>query len=269
MSDLNDRVALVTGSSQGIGKHTALALAGKGARVVLNARSLDKLDEAAEEIAGLGGQAVKVAGDVSTETVARKMVQAAMETWGRVDILVNNAGSGRARSGQYVPYTELSGEDWIYIMEQNLKSAHLCIQAVMPLMLAQKSGSIINVSSVAGHTCEPGPAGEKLLAPIEPTYVAAKAGLNGLTRQLAKDLAPSGVRVNCVAPGVILSSQRLEVFWESKSEEQRQKVLRTIPLGRTGNPREVAGAITFLASDEASYITGVTLDVNGGMFMAP
>lgn len=269
MTDIKDRVALVTGSSQGIGKHTALALAREGGRVVLNARNMDSLEEASKEVFRAGGEAILVKGDASQKSVTEEMVAAAMDAWGRVDILVNNAGSGRTSSGEYVPYAELTEADWTYIMEQNLKSAHLCTQAVLPIMLDQQGGSIVNVSSVAGHTCEPGPSGEKLLAPIEATYVAAKAGLNGLTRQLAKDLAPSGIRVNCVAPGVILSSQRFEVFWRSKSEGRREKVLKTIPLGRTGRPEEVAEAIIFLASDRASYITGVTLDVNGGMFMAP
>ncbi len=269
MKELQGKVALVTGSSHGIGKHTALALAREGVRVVLNARNADSLEAASREVCQAGGEALAVRGDVSRKATADEMVAAAMKNWNRIDILVNNVGSGRACSGEYVSYAQLTEADWTCIMERNLKSAHLCTQAVLPIMLDRQGGSIVNVSSVAGHTCEPGPSGEKLLAPIEATYVAAKAGLNGLTRQLAKDLAPSGIRVNCVAPGVILSSSRLEEFWDSKSEAQRQKVIKTIPRGRTGRPEEVAEAILFLASDRASYITGVTLDVNGGMFMAP
>ena len=266
---LSGKTAIVTGSGQGIGLATAKALALQGARVVLNARTPATLEAAAREIAGLGGQTLTVRGDVSGREVVEELVDRALEAWGRLDVVVNNAGSGRAASGQYVAYDELTEEDWAFIMAQNLKSAHLLCQRALPVMIGQGSGSIVNVASVAGHTCEPGPAGEKLLAPIEATYVAAKAGLIGLTRQLAKDAAPHGVRVNCVAPGVILSSQRLDKFWQARTEEERQKVLRTIPLGRTGTPEEVAQAILFLASESSSFVTGATLDVNGGQFMAP
>jgi len=266
---LREKVAIVTGSGQGIGLATVRALALEGTGVVLNARTSATLESAAEEIRRLGGEVLCVQGDVAQKAVVEEMMERVMKTWGRLDILVNNAGSGRTASGEYVAYAQLTEYDWSYIMAQNLMSAHLCCQAALPIMVRRRSGSIVNVSSVAGHTCEPGPGGQRLLAPIEPTYVAAKAGLGGLTRQLAKDFASFGIRVNCVAPGVILSSERLEKFWHARSEEQRQKVIDTIPLGRTGRPEEVAEAIVFLASDRASFITGSTLDVNGGQFMAP
>jgi len=245
---LKDRVAIITGSAQGIGRATAMAMIREGAKVVLNARTLANLEAAAAKMRAVGGEVVSVQGDIADGAVVRRMIDQTMQAYGRIDVLVNNAGSGRSASGNYVAYEDLSEKDWYYIMEQNLKSTHLCSQAVAPIMIRQNGGSIVNISSVAGHTCEPGPSGEKLLAPIEATYVAAKAAVIGFTRQLAKDLAPYGLRVNCVAPGVIL---------------------RTIPLGRTGTAEEVAEAVVFLASDRAAYITGVTLDVNGGMFMAP
>lgn len=266
---IREKVAIVTGSGQGIGLSTAKALALEGARVVLNARTATTLESAEEKIRQLGGEVLCIRGDVAQKTVVDEMISRVMETWGRLDILVNNAGSGRTASGEYVAYEQLTEDDWSYIMVQNLKSAHLCCQAALPIMVRRRGGSIVNVSSVAGHTCEPGPGGERLLAPIEPTYVAAKAGVSGLSRQLAKDFACFGIRVNCVAPGVIISSERLEKFWQERSEEQRGKVIGTIPLGRTGRPEEVAEAIVFLASDRSSFITGTTLDVNGGQFMVP
>ncbi|MEW6262435.1 MAG: SDR family NAD(P)-dependent oxidoreductase [Thermodesulfobacteriota bacterium] len=263
------KVAVITGSAQGIGRATALALAREGARVVINARTEANLTQTAQEIAQAGAEVIAIPGDAAERIVVDSMINGALQAWGRLDVLVNNSGSGRAPSGEYKAFEDLTDDDWSYIMAQNLKSAHLCCQMALPIMARRKSGSIVNISSVAGHTCEPGPSGEKLLAPIEATYVAAKAGLLGFTRQLAKDWAPCGLRVNCVAPGVILSSPRLEKFWLSKSPAEREKVLRTIPMGRPGRPEEVAEAVLFLASDQAAYITGVTLDVNGGQFMAP
>jgi NAD(P)-dependent dehydrogenase (short-subunit alcohol dehydrogenase family) len=154
-------------------------------------------------------------------------------------------------------------------MEQNVKSSHLCSLLVIPHMKKQNSGSIINISSVAGRSCEPGQSSQKLLAPIEATYVCAKAALHGLTKQLARDLGACGIRVNAIAPGVILSSERHENYWKSKLDSERRKVTDLIPLMRPGDPAEIANAVLFLASDEASYITGATLDVNGGIFMSP
>ena len=266
---LQDMVAIVTGSGQGIGRATAKALAREGAKIIVNARNAQSLEIVAVEIRDLGSESIIVPGDISDISVVRKAVEGAMAKYGKIDILVNNAGSGRASTGGYVAYEDLEEKDWYYILEQNLKSTHLCSQAVMPVMKKQRRGSIVNISSVAGRTCEPGYSGEKLLAPIEATYVSAKAAVNGLTRQLAKDLSPYGVRVNAVAPGVILSSERLEEYWKSKKRSERQKVLKLIPLGRTGKPEEVAEVVLFLASSDASYITGVTIDVNGGMFMPP
>jgi len=266
---LSQKVAVVTGSGQGIGRASALALAGEGARIVLNARTKADIDAVAAEIEGLGSKAVAVPGDISDRRVVEQVVDAAIASFGQIDILVNNAGSGRSSSGSYKPYEEIEEKDWYYIMEQNVKSSHLCCLLAIPHMKRQKSGSIINISSVAGRTCEPGQSSQKLLAPIEATYVAAKAALHGLTRQLARDLGAFGIRVNAIAPGVILSSERLESYWKSKSESERRKVTDLIPLMRPGRAEEIAQAVVFLASDEASYVTGATLDVNGGIFMSP
>ena len=266
---LSQKVAIVTGSGQGIGRASALALAGEGARIVLNARTKAHIDAVAAEIEDLGGKALAVPGDISDRRVVQQVVDAAVAGFGKIDILVNNAGSGRSASGNYKPYEEIEEKDWYYIMEQNVKSCHLCCLMAIPYMKQQKSGSIINISSVAGRTCEPGQSSQKLLAPIEATYVAAKAALHGLTKQLARDLGAFGIRVNAIAPGVILSSERLESFWQSKSESERRKVTDLIPLMRPGRAEEIAQAVLFLASDEASYVTGATLDVNGGIFMSP
>lgn len=266
---LSQKVAIITGSGQGIGKASALAFAREEARVVLNARTQADIDAVAAEIEGLGSRAVAVAGDISDQRVVHRVVDAAIANFGKIDILVNNAGSGRSADGSYKAYEQIEEKDWYYIMEQNVKSSHLCSLLVIPHMKQQNSGSIINVSSVAGRSCEPGQSSRKLLAPIEATYVCAKAALHGLTKQLARDLGAWGIRVNAIAPGVILSSERHENYWKSKSDRERRKVTDLIPLMRPGDPAEIANAVLFLASDEASYITGATLDVNGGIFMSP
>jgi 3-oxoacyl-[acyl-carrier protein] reductase len=266
---LSQKVAIITGAGQGIGKASALAFAGQGARLVLNARTRADIEAVAGQIEGMRGSAVAVAGDISDQLVVKQVVDAAIASFGKIDILVNNAGSGRSASGGYKPYEQIEEKDWYYIMEQNVKSSHLCCLFVIPHMKQQNSGSIINISSVAGRTCEPGQSSRKLLAPIEATYVSAKAALHGLTKQLARDLGAYGIRVNAIAPGVILSSERLESYWKSKSESERRKVTDLIPLMRPGRPEEIANAVLFLASDEASYVTGATLDVNGGIFMSP
>ena len=266
---LSQKVAIVTGSGQGIGRASALAMAGEGARVVLNSRTKADIDAVAAEIISKGGHAAAVAGDITDQRVVAQVVEAAVTGFGRIDILVNNAGAGRTATGGYKPFEQIAEQDWYYIMEQNVKSSHLCSQAVIPHMKRQHSGSIINISSVAGRSCEPGQSSQKLLAPIEATYVSAKAALHGLTKQLARDLGASGIRVNAIAPGVIISSERLEAYWQSKSESERLKVTDLIPLMRPGRPEEIAHAVLFLASDESSYVTGATLDVNGGIFISP
>lgn len=266
---LFQKVAIITGSGQGIGRATALAFAKEGALVVLNARTKANIDAVADEIKSIGGRAIALPGNISDQRIVKQVVDATVSTYGKIDILVNNAGSGRSSNGSYKPYEQIEEKDWYYIMEQNVKSSHLCCFLVIPHMKKQKFGSIINISSVAGRTCEPGQSSQKLLAPIEATYVSAKAALHGLTKQLARDLGAYGIRVNAVAPGVILSSERHETYWKSKSEKERQKVTDLIPLMRPGHPEEIANAVLFLVSDEASYITGTTLDVNGGIFMSP
>jgi NAD(P)-dependent dehydrogenase (short-subunit alcohol dehydrogenase family) len=248
-----DRVAVVTGSSDGIGKATALRLAGEGAQTVLNARGRSRLEAAAAEIAALGKPPLVVAGDVSRAEAARALVDETLERFGRLDILVNNAGGGTLRA-----LDDIAEAEWRALLDGNLTSAFLCCQAAAPAMRARRYGRIVNVSSIAGRNVS------RLSGPH---YSAAKAGLLGLTRHLARDLGPAGVTVNAVAPGPTLVPRVMEK-WAARSEEDRHRIVAEIPLGRLAEPEDVAAVIAFLASDDARYLTGVTVDVNGGAFMA-
>ena len=248
-----DRVAIVTGSSDGIGKATALRLAAEGAQVVLNARGADRLESARREVEACGKPPLVMAGDVSRPETVRGLVDETLGRFGRVDILVNNAGGG-IRHG----LEEISEEEWDTLLDANLKSAFLCCRAVVPGMRARGYGRIVNVSSIAGRNVS------RLSGPH---YSTAKAGLLGLTRHLAQDLGPSGITVNAVAPGPTAVPRVLEK-WRARSEEDRRRIVAGIPLGRLAEPEEVAAVIAFLASDDARYVTGVTIDVNGGAFIA-
>src|SRR6516165_1265943 len=248
MFSLKDKVAVVTGASQGIGRDTALALAEAGAKVAVAARNEGKLVALAQEIAAKGGEAFAVKMDVADAEQIKAGFKAILEKFGRLDILVNNAAI--TRDGLAM---RMKQEDWEAVLRTNLTGAHLCIQqAIMPMIRA-KAGRIINISSVVAQSGNAGQA----------NYVAAKAGLIGLTKAIAMEIASRDVTVNAVAPGFI-ETPMTDVLPEKVKEDLKTR----IPLGRMGTARDVAAAIVFLASDEAGYITGHVLDVNGGLYLA-
>ena len=249
--DLNGKVALVTGASSGIGRATAEVLATNGARVAINFHRNEAGAEAARaEIVRGGGSAIVVQADVTRASEVQSLAEQTVAEFGPIDILVNNAGSLVER----LKILELTEERWDEVIDLNLKSAFLCCQAVAGSMMERKTGTIVNVSSIAGRN-------GGALGSIH--YSAAKGGLITFTKGLAKELAPFGVRVNAVSPGVIDTPYH-ERF---SSPEMMKTYAGMIPLGRVGTPAEVAKVICFLASEAASYLAGETIEINGGMFM--
>ncbi|MDE3136475.1 MAG: 3-oxoacyl-[acyl-carrier-protein] reductase [Acidobacteriota bacterium] len=248
MFQLTDRVALVTGASQGIGEAIARALAEAGAKVVLAARNQEKLAAVLAGIEAAGGQALALGMDVADAAQVKAAFQKATERFGRLDILVNNAGI--TRDGLSM---RMKIEDWDAVLSTNLTGAYLCAQQAIPSMLRQRWGRIINISSVVAQMGNPG----------QVNYVAAKAGLIGLTKSLALELASRHITVNAVAPGFIETEMT-----QALPEKAVEQLSSRIPLGRLGTPADVAGAVVFLSSEEAGYITGHVLAVNGGMYMA-
>ncbi|MEO0458665.1 MAG: 3-oxoacyl-[acyl-carrier-protein] reductase [Cyanobacteria bacterium P01_A01_bin.114] len=244
---LQDKVAIVTGASRGIGRAAALALAAEGASLVVNyARSSAAADEVVAQIAEQGGSAIAAQADVSKADDVDGLIKAAMDKFGRVDVLVNNAGITRDTL-----LLRMKPEDWQAVIDLNLTGVFLCTRAVSKIMLKQRSGRIVNIASVAGLMGNPGQA----------NYSAAKAGVIGFTKTVAKELASRGVTVNAVAPGFIATDMTEDL---SNTEE----ILKFIPLGRYGQADEVAGLIRFLAADPAAaYITGQVMNVDGGMVM--
>ena len=242
---------LVTGASTGIGAATALAFGAAGAAVAVNyLNSAEAAGRVVETIEAKKGRAIAVRADVSRAEEVRRLVDSAVEQFGAIDILVNNAGSLIQRSS----LLELEEEVWDRVMALNIKSVYLCTRTVLPLMAARSNGNIVNVTSIAARSGGGPGAGH---------YAAAKAAVATLTRNLAREFAGSGIRINAVAPGVIATP-----FHDRFSPpEVRQGFLRTIPLKREGTPEEVAHAILFLASEFASYIIGETIEINGGMLM--
>jgi 3-oxoacyl-[acyl-carrier protein] reductase len=247
MFSLKDKVAVVTGASQGIGRATSLALAAAGAKVAVAARNVEKLSTLVSEISTIGREALAVPMDVADAAQVKTGFQQVLAKFGRLDILVNNAGM--ARDGLAL---RMKLDDWDAVIRTNLTGAHLCAQQAMGTMLKQRSGRIINVTSVVAETGNAGQA----------NYVAAKAGLIGLTRALANEIASRGITVNAVAPGFIATPMT-----EGLPQNVKDAMLARIPLGRVGTDADCAAAIVFLASDEAAYVTGHVLDVNGGMYM--
>ncbi|WP_305043920.1 3-oxoacyl-[acyl-carrier-protein] reductase [Geoalkalibacter sp.] len=242
-----DRVAVVTGASRGIGREIALQFAAAGAKVVLSARSASAVESLAREIQDAGGQAIAVVGDVALSADVEELFRQAAETFQRVDILVNNAGI--TRDGLLL---RMKDEDWDAVLDTNLKGAFLCTRAAAKLMSKQKYGRIVNISSVVGEMGNPGQA----------NYCASKAGMIGLTKSVARELARRNVTVNAVTPGFIVTDMT-----ESLPEKTKEELSAQIPLGRLGEAAEVARAVLFLSSEQAAYITGQVLGVNGGMYM--
>ena len=247
MSDSNGRIALVTGASQGIGRACALELARAGATVALAARNETKLAEVSAEITAAGGQAAAFAIDVASEDSIKTGTKAILERFGKVEILVNNAGITRDDLA-----IRMKRADWDDVLSTNLTGVFLLTQALLRPMLKNRWGRIINVSSVVGRTGQTG----------QPNYAAAKAGIIGLTRSLAREVASRGITVNVVAPGYIETPMT-----SGFDEKMREAMIAQIPLGRPGTDLEIAQSVAFLASEGAGYITGAVLDVNGGMFM--
>jgi len=250
---LKGRIALVTGASRGIGAATAELLASRGAIVAASARTVPDLEQLVARIKENGGQALVVPCDVVRPEQVESMIGRVQKEYGRLDILINNAGMGIPST----PVEEISPEEWDRTLSLNLKSAFLCIRATAPTMKKQGYGRIVNVSSLAGRTYSPFRGSP---------YTAAKAGLIGFTRQMAAELGPHGICVNALAPYLVLT-QRAKALWDSFPEEKRQAIITGIPLRRLARVEEVASAIAFLASDDASFVNGVCLDVNGGSTM--
>jgi len=244
---LSERVAFVTGASQGIGRACALKLAQSGAAVALAARSQDKLNALAGEITAAGGKAAAFPLDVADEAQIKEVLKSAIARFGKIDILVNNAGITRDQLVMRMKRT-----DWDAVLNTNLTSAYLCIQQVIGSMLKQRWGRIINITSVFGQTGQAGQA----------NYAASKAGLIGLTMAIAREVASRNITCNAVAPGFIETAMT-----ESLSDDFKQNAVKMIPLGRVGTPEDVANAVAYLASEEAAYVTGHVLNVNGGMLM--
>lgn len=244
---LHGQVALITGASRGIGRATALALAAEGANVVVNYASSSAAAEAVvSEIGQMGAGAIALQADVSQTEQVDALVEQTMDKWGRIDVLVNNAGITRDTL-----LLRMKLEDWQAVINLNLTGVFLCTKAVSKIMLKQKSGRIINMASVVGEMGNPGQA----------NYSAAKAGILGFTKSVAKELSSRGITVNAVAPGFITTDMTHDV----KADD----LLKFIPLGRLGHPAEVAGLIRFLAADAAAaYITGQVINIDGGMVMA-
>jgi 3-oxoacyl-[acyl-carrier protein] reductase len=248
MFSLKDKVALVTGASQGIGRETALALAQAGAKVAVAARNEEKLTTLVTDILAAGGDAIAIKMDVADPEQIKAGFKQTLEKFGRLDILVNNAAI--TRDGLAL---RMKQEDWDAVIRTNLTGAHLCIQQALSTMMRARAGRIINIASVVAQMGNAGQA----------NYVAAKAGLVGLTKAIAIEIASRNITVNAVAPGFIATPMT-----DVLSDKVKDELKNRIPLGRMGSARDVASAIVFLASDEAAYITGHVLDVNGGLYLA-
>ena len=250
MSNVTDRVVVVTGAGRAIARQVALDFAREGARVVVVDLVEERAKRTVTEIEAAGGTALAVACDVRDEAAVQQMVEQTVRTFGRIDVLVNAAGGytmGRVSH-------ELSSADWDMVLDSNLKGSFLCCKHVIPHLLAAGGGRIINFSSNAGRTSSPA---------LGVHYTAAKAGVLGLTRHLAKEYADRNILVNTIAPGPAMVERNFEIM----TEEAREQLRRDIPLGRYAEPSDLSAAVRFLASDGARHITGATLDVNGGYVM--
>ncbi|MBB4823963.1 3-oxoacyl-[acyl-carrier protein] reductase [Sporosarcina luteola] len=248
MGKFDGKTAIITGASRGIGREIALRLAKDGANVVVNySGSKGKAEEVVAEIQSFGGQAFSVQANVADADSVKMMMDEAMKQYGSIDYLVNNAGITRDNL-----LMRMKEDEWDDVMAINLKGVFLCTKAVTRQMMKQRSGRIVNVASIVGVSGNPGQA----------NYVAAKAGVIGLTKTTAKELASRNITVNAVAPGFITTDMT-----DALPEDVKSQMLSTIPLGKLGDPQDVANVVAFLLSDEAAYVTGQTIHVDGGMVM--
>lgn len=242
---LKGKIALVTGSTKGIGKAIAFELAKEGANLVINSRNQSEAEQVGHQIHDeMGVKTLALRADVSNIEEVKTLMKKTVDYFGRIDILINNAGVF-----EICPFLQISEDTWDKIIDINLKGTFLCSKLALPIMVKQKSGVIVNMSSMAAKTGG--------ILPVAP-YAASKAGIIALTKALAREFAPYGIRVNAVAPGVIKTKMA-----ESQAEEKR----KIIPLGDLGEPEDVAKAVSFLVSDDAGYITGEVIDVSGGLVM--
>jgi 3-oxoacyl-[acyl-carrier protein] reductase len=248
MLDLTDKVAIITGSSRGIGASVAKLLASRGAKVVINYRnSPNKANEVAESVRQLGGEATIIQADVSQNKEAQALVQATIEVYQHVDILINNVGTTRDAL-----IMKMSEDDWDTVLQTNLSSMYYCSKAVVRPMLKRRYGRIINITSVVGLAGQVG----------QTNYAASKAGIVGFTKSLAKEVGSRNITVNAIAPGFIPTA-----LTQSLSEKMIEEVVKNTPLGRLGHVDDIANAVLFFASDEAAFITGQVLAVDGGLVM--
>jgi NAD(P)-dependent dehydrogenase (short-subunit alcohol dehydrogenase family) len=257
---LDGKVALVTGAAQGIGQAIAHTLASAGAKLIISDRQAEKLAHTATALEQDGREVVYIPADVAKASEVDAMVRRGLDVYGAIDILVNNAGgSGNIGVDQI---DEISDELWEEIIDINLKSAFLCCRAVVPHMVQRGQGSIINFSSMSAK----GAFGPRGTSAARLPYAGAKAGIIGLTSQLSKDLGPSGIRVNAILPGFILTppDARVAQRYYELTEKEQADMVSSVPLGRPGKPEEVAAVVLFLASDAASFVSGAAIDVNGG-----
>lgn len=252
---LKEKVAVITGSAGGLGRTCALTFAREGADIVIIDINQEAINKTVKEVKTLGNRCMGFVCDISEQAQVEKTVKKIIKKWSKIDILVNNAGGALHTKAKFEEVTE---KDWDIVMNVNLKGAFFCCKAVVPYMIKQGGGRIVNISALAGRATAS-------LAGIQ--YTSAKAGIGGLTRHLAKEMGKRNIYVNAIAPGITMSGPRVEALWNEKSEEEKRKVLDSIPLGRLGKPEDVANVVLFLASDEASYITGATIDSNGGRWM--
>lgn len=251
---LENQIALVTGAAKGIGKAIAGRLAAEGCDIIINDVDEDSLAQTSEEIIELGRQCFSKRADVTNRREVEGLVQEAISTFGKIDILVNNAG-GSLNTPRFLE--EASEADWDAVVDTNLKGTFLFCKAVVPHMKRNGHGVIINISSIAAME-------KGNMTGVQ--YSSAKAGILGLTKWLAVDLGPFNIRVNAIAPGLIISGERIKnLLMERIQKEERERMQNAIPLRRFGEPKDIAGVVCFLCSDDASYISGATIEVHGGV----
>ena len=255
MNRLKEKVAVITGSAQGMGYAIAHALFEEGAKIVITDINDEAIEKTVAQFEKEGADVLGIRMDVSSKVAVAEMVDKVVSQWGRIDILVNNAGGAL-----FTPHRleEIEEKHWDLVVNVNLKGAFFTCQHVIPVMVKNGGGAIINMSALAGHW-------KASLAGVQ--YTAAKAGVEGLTRQLANDWGKDKIRVNAVAPTVTMTGDRIASLWNQKGKEKQDQILNQIPLRRLSEPAEIASTVVFLASDESSYITGITLDVCGGRYL--